>query len=161
MDMQMKLLRYKIVIDIKKIFPKTYKKIINKPIMASTINYPPIKKTLNEMLEDNPDLNLSQVVLCWRFDEDYGDEWVSLGMFDKNPLLSEDEIIDLDESCFISSDGIDLFTIDQKNDYICFFIYNKPIFKVKNEEEFIRKILNENMYDIFGFSRKEWEDLLK
>ena len=149
------------MVNIKKIFPKTYKKIINKPIMASIINYPPIKKALNEMLEDNPDLNLSQIVLCWRFDEDYGDEWVSLGMFNKNPFLSEDEITDLDESCFISSDGIDIFVIDQENDYLCFFIYNKLIFKVKNEKEFIRKILDENMYDIFGFSRKEWENLLK
>lgn len=157
----MKLLGYNIMIDIKKTFPKIYKKIINKPIMASTINYPPIKKTLNEMLEDNPDLNLSQIVLYWRFDEDCGDEWISLGMFDKNPLLSEDEIVDLDESCFISSDSIDIFAIDQENDCICFFIYNKLIFKVKNEKEFTRKILDENMYDIFGFSRKEWENLLK
>lgn len=149
------------MVNIKKIFPKIYKKIINKPIMASIINYPPIKKALNEMLEDNPDLSLSQIVLCWRFDEDYGDEWVSLGMFNKNPFLSEDEITDLDESCFISSDGVDLFVIDQENDYLCFFIYNKLIFKVKNEKEFIRKILDENMYDIFGFSRKEWENLLK
>ena len=51
------------MIDIKKTFPKTYKKIINKPIIASTIVYPPIKKTLDEMLEDNPDLNLSQIIL--------------------------------------------------------------------------------------------------
>lgn len=157
----MKLLGYNIMVDIKKVFPRTYKKIFNKPIAASVIGYSPIKKALNEMLEDNPDLNLSQIILCWRFDEDYGDEWVSLGMFDKNPLLSEDEIIDLDESCFISSDGVDIFAIDQENDYICFFIYNKIIFKFKNEEEFIRKILDENMYDIFGFSKEEWEGLLK
>ena len=148
------------MIDIKKTFPKTYKKIINKPIIASTIVYPPIKKTLDEMLEDNSDLNLSQIILCWRFDEDCGDEWISLGMYNKNPFLSEDEIIDLDESCFISSEGTDLFAIDQENNYICFFIYDKVVFKVKNEKEFIQKVLDENMYDIFGYSKEEWEAFL-
>lgn len=146
--------------DIKSLFPKLYKKIFNKPIIASAIKYPIIKKVLNNIKEDNPNLDLSSFTLCWRFDEEYGDEWVSLGVYNKNNSLTEDEIDYLDDYYFISSDGADIFTIDQVNNDIYFLIYNKVIFKVKDEKEFIQKVLNENMYDIFGLSKEKWEKFL-
>ena len=40
--------------NIKKAFPKLYKKIFNKPIIASTIKYSLIKKVLNNILEHDP-----------------------------------------------------------------------------------------------------------
>ena len=146
--------------NIKKAFPKLYKKIFNKPIIASTIKYSLIKKVLNNIKGDNPNLDLSSFTLCWRFDEEYGDEWVSLGVYNKNNSLTEDEIDYLDDYYFISSDGADIFTIDQVNNNIYFLIYNKVIFNVKDEKEFIQKVLNENMYDVFGLSKEKWEEFL-
>ena len=146
--------------NIKILFPKLYKKIFNKPINASIIRYSPVKKVLDNIKEDNPNLNLSSLILCWRFDEDYGDEWISLGVYNKNNFLTGDEIDYLDDYYFISSDGADIFTIDQINNNIYFLIYDKVIFNVKDEKEFIQKILNESMYDIFGFSKEEWEEFL-
>ena len=146
--------------NIKILVPKLYKKIFNKPINASIIKYSPIKKVLDNIKEDNPNLNLSLLTLCWRFDEDYGDEWVSLGVYNRNSFLTEDEIDYLDDCYFISSDGVDIFTIDQINNNIYFLIYDKVIFNVKDEKEFIQKVLNESMYDIFGFSKEEWEEFL-
>lgn len=146
--------------NIKILFPNLYKKVFNKPINASIIRYSPVKKVLDNIKEDNPNLNLSSLILCWRFDEDYGDEWISLGLYNKNNFLTGDEIDYLDDYYFISSDGADIFTIDQINNNIYFLIYDKIIFNVKDEKEFIQKVLNENMYDIFGFSKEEWEEFL-
>lgn len=134
--------------ELNNLLPTISNKIFNRNINPNDITNKYINNIFNNIKKEIPNKNFN---FYWYYHDD--EEWATFGIYTNNDPILEG----LDEQYFMSSDGEDLIVVSSLEDNIKIEFVNSVLINAKDEKEFLNLVYYNNLYDIFGFTKYQWE----